>query len=182
MSLGSLTYERQPPVGNALIDDDPASVFIRIYPDRTLGRPLAWVFGFFGVAVLLYSVAQVVLSRMSIWQTVPIFFGATLFFLLALIMCYTPRGQVTTMHATAAGIEYATKGFAPRMIESVKISRVFTRDAPLSKRMFLGLRYNDSSEMVLGCGEAKEIEAMARALHRVLNGARAARGACDANG
>ena len=39
MPITSLTYERQPLVGNTLIDDEAGSVFIRIYPDRSLGRP-----------------------------------------------------------------------------------------------------------------------------------------------
>ena len=86
-------------------------------------------------------------------------------------MRYTPRARCTTIHATSAGVEYAANGFAPRVVERAKIQRVFTRDVPLSKRVFLGLRFVDGGEMVLGAGDAKEIAAMATAIHRVLNGA-----------
>ena len=62
-------------------------------------------------------------------------------------------------------------GFAPRKIDRATIVRVFTRNAPLSRRLILGLRFQDGSDMILGAGEAKEIQAMAAALHRVLNAA-----------
>jgi hypothetical protein len=163
-----LSYERQPPVGNTLIDDDASGVFIRILPDRTLGRALSWLFVVCGVGVFVFAVIQLIVTPITLLQSIPILVAAALFFLLAAAMRYTPRRTFTMIQASAVGIEYAANGFAPRMIESAQIRRVFTRNAPLSRRMYLGLSLAEGREIVLGCGEPKEIEAMAKALHRAL--------------
>ncbi len=172
-----ISYERQPPIGNTLIDDDSTGVFIRIFPDRTLGRGVSWLFVFCGIVVIIFALAQMTPTGVGVLQSIPIFFAASLFFLLAVVMRYTPRGRFTTIQATTTGIEYAANGFAPRFVERAKIQRVFTRNAPLSKRMSLGIRFVDGGEMLLGAGNAKEIESMARSLHRVLNAEKQEEGA-----
>ena len=167
--MTSLSYERQPPIGNTLIDDDAGGVFIRIFPDRMLGRALSWFFAACGGGVLIFAIAQLMVTPLTFLQSIPILSAGLLFFLLAWVLRYTPRTRCTTIHATAAGLEYAANGFAPRVVERAKIQRVFTRDAPLSRRVFLGLRFVDGGEMVLGAGDSKEIDTMAKAIHRVLN-------------
>jgi len=169
VSITPLTYERKPPVGNSLIDDESGAVFIRLLPDRKLGSALSWVFVVCGFLVLVFAVGQIVVTPITVLQSVPILFAGVLFFVLAATMRYTPRQSSTTIHATRQRIEYTANGFEPRIVERSSIRRVFTRNAPLSKRLYIGLQFTDGGEMVLGCGEAKEIEAMARALHRVLN-------------
>jgi len=169
MSLAPLSYERRPPVGNSLIDDDAGGVFIRILPDRTMGRSLSWCFAICGVGVLILALWQMVWTITGLLQSVPILFAGILFFLIAAVMRFTPRRNFSSIHATTAGIEYAANEFSPRVIERAKILRVFTRGVPLSKHMSVGIKLTDGGEMLLGTGEAKEIDAMAKAIHRVLN-------------
>jgi hypothetical protein len=169
MTQIGLGYERQPPVGNTLIDDDADSVFIRILPDRTLGRSASWFFAAAGIGVLSFALAQMRWTRTGVLQSLPILFASTLFFLLALTMRYSPRTRATTILASPRGVEFTAGGFSPRWFERATLQRVFTRNAPMSRRMILGMRFVDGADVVLGSGEAKEIEAMARALHRVLN-------------
>src|SRR4051812_37058440 len=90
-----LSYERQPPVGNTLIDDDAGSVFIRILPDRTLGRALSWLFVVCGGGVSVFPVVQLIVTPITLLQSIPILFAAMLFFLLAGTMRYTPRRTFT---------------------------------------------------------------------------------------
>jgi hypothetical protein len=164
-----LGYERKPPIGNALIDDEAGTVLIRIFPDRTLGRISSWAFAALGLIVLLWIGLQVFVGGMSFLQGVPTVSLAMLFFLLALIMRYDPRRGFTTILASSTGVEYSVAGFTPRNIQRSKIQRIFTRDVPMSKRLSLCVRMVDGSDMIVGSGEKKEIEAMARALHKVLN-------------
>lgn len=164
-----VSYERQPPIGNSLIDDEAGAVFIRILPDRNLGRWSSWVFAAAGVAVLIFAFAQMQWTRVGLLQSVPILFLAALMFLLCGMMRYNPRRRLTTLTATADAIEFADGGFAPRRIDRASIQQVFTRDAPFSRRVCLGIRFVDGGDMIFGTGDAKEIDAMARALHRVLN-------------
>lgn len=164
-----LNYERQPPLGNALIDDEAGSVFIRLFPDRTFGRSLSWVFIAGGIAVFCFAISQTRWTRIGILQSVPVFFASGLFFLLAGTFRYNPRDTFTTITATPSGVELCAGEFAPRVIERAKIVRVFTRDTPFSKRMSLGLRLSDGPDIIIGTGGAREVEAMARALQRVLN-------------
>jgi hypothetical protein len=171
VSVAPLSYERQPPVGNSLIDDDAGGVWIRILRDRRLGRTLSWLFAICGCGVLIFAVGQLIVTPITLLQSIPILVASALFFLLAGTLRYTPRGSWTGIHATAAGIEYTANGFAPRIIERAKIQRVFTRDAPLSRSIYLGIKLTDGGEIVLGAGDRKEIDAMARAIHRTLNGA-----------
>jgi hypothetical protein len=169
MSGVPLAYERQSPVGNTLIDDDAGGVCIRILPDRTLGRASSWLFVVCGVGVMVFAVAQLIVTPITLLQSIPILSAAMLFFFLAGTMRYTPRRTFTMILASAAGVESAANGLAPRVIDSTQIRRVFTRNAPLSRRVYLGLSLTEGREIVLGCGEPKEIDAMAKAIHRVLN-------------
>ena len=169
MSLASLNYERQPPVGNSLIDDDAGGVYIRILPDRLLGRSLCWFFALCGGAVLMFALSQIIWTLVGVLQSVPMLFAGILFFLIAAVVRYTPRRSFTTIHATQDGIEYAANEFAPRVVQRANIQRVFTRKIVFSKQIALGVKLTDGGEMLLGTGEPKEIEPMARAIHRVLN-------------
>src|SRR5215831_3321262 len=92
-----LSYERRPPLGNALIDDEAGSVFIRLFPDRTFGRTISWVFVAGGIAVFCFALSQTRLTRISILQSVPVFFAAGLFFLLAITFRYNPKDKFTTI-------------------------------------------------------------------------------------
>ena len=56
-----------------------------------------------------------------------------------------------------------------RDLRADDFQRVFTRDTPFSKRMSVGLRLCGGPDIIIGTGSAKEIEAMARAVQRVLN-------------
>jgi hypothetical protein len=167
--LRQLTYERQPPLGNALIDDEAGSVFIRLFPDRTFGRAISWVFIAGGIAVFCFAISQTRPTLIGILQSVPVFFASALFFLLAMTFRYNPRDKFTTITATPNGVELCAGEFAPRVIERTKIRRVFTRDTPFSKRMSLVLQLQNGSEVVIGDGSRREIDIMAKALHRVLN-------------
>src|SRR4051812_40754639 len=114
MSLEHVSYERLPPIGNTLIDDDAGSVFIRIFPDRTMGRAASWFFAFCGVVVLAFAMIQMEWTRVGALRSGPILFLGALFFLLAMTMRYSPVRRVATIHATPRGIEFAAGGFAPR--------------------------------------------------------------------
>jgi hypothetical protein len=166
----SIPYERVPPIGNTLIDDDGDSVFIRICPDRSVGRLASWGFIVVGSIVTIFIVADnTEFSRIGILRAIPLMAAAILLFVVAWVMRFGGRATYTTILASPEGIEFTTSGFAPRMIERAKIQRVFTRDTPLAKGLSLGLRLADGSDVVLGAGTTKEVEAMARAIHRVLN-------------
>jgi hypothetical protein len=166
----SIPYERIPPAGNTLIDDDGDSVFIRICPDRSVGRLASWGFILVGSVVTIFIIADNTgLSRIGILRAIPLISAAILLFVVAWVMRFGGRTTNTTILASPEGIEFTTSEFAPRMIERAKIQRVFTRDTPLAKGLSLGLKLIDESDVVLGAGTAKEIEAMARAIHRVLN-------------
>ncbi|HEX3359299.1 MAG TPA: hypothetical protein VHS31_20135, partial [Tepidisphaeraceae bacterium] len=134
-----LGYERRPPVGNALIDDEAGTVLIRIFPDRTLGRISSWVFAALGLVVFIGVAIQLLGGRMGPWQVVPPFSLSMLFFLLALMLRYDPRRSMTTILASANGVEYSVEGFTPRNIERSNIQRIVTRDVPVSKRLSLCL-------------------------------------------
>lgn len=164
-----LNYERQPPLGNALIDDEAGSVFIRLFPDRTFGRAISWVFIAGGIAVFCFAISQTRPTLIGIMQSVPVFFASGLFFLLAMTFRYNPKDKFTTITATPSGVELCAGEFAPRVIARSKIQRVFTRDTPFSSRMSLGLRLCDGPDIIIGTGSAKEVAAMAQAMQRVLN-------------
>jgi hypothetical protein len=102
-------------------------------------------------------------------QSVPLLFGSALLMTAGLSLLYSARGGETSIVATQEGIEFTAFGFGARKIERAQIARIFTRDTPLSKQLTLGLRLNDGADIVLGVGTKQEIEAMARALHGVLN-------------
>ena len=106
MSFAPLNYERQPPIGNSLIDDDAGGVYIRILPDRLLGRSLSWFFALCGGAMLMLTLSQIIWTLTGVLQSVPMLFAGLLFFLIAAVMRYTPRQSFTTIHATHNGIEY----------------------------------------------------------------------------
>ena len=166
----SIPYERVPPTGNTLIDDDGDSVFIRVCPDRTVGRLASWGFIVVGSILSIFIIADnTEFSRIGILRAIPLMAAAILLFVVAWVMRFGGRAAYTTILASPDGIEFTTSEFAPRMIERAKIQRVFTRDTPLAKGLSLGLRLVDGSDVVLGAGTTKEIEAMARAIHRVLN-------------
>jgi hypothetical protein len=167
-----LSYERLPPIGNALIDDDAGEVLIRIFPDRAAGRVVSIVAGCIGIAWLAVVLSQMSWTMVSMLRAVPPLVAGVLFLVLAAAMRYRVRGVFTTIHATPTGVEITTSGFSPRLIEREKIRRVFTRDTPMSKRLTLALRLSDGSGVVIGAGEGTEIDAMAKALHRVLNTSR----------
>ena len=164
-----LSYERQPPLGNALIDDEAGSVFIRLIPDRTFGRTFSWVFVAGGIAVFCFAVSQTRWTRIGVFQSVPVFFASGLLFLLAGTFRYNPRDNFTTITATPRGVELCAGEFAPRVIERANIRQVLVRNTPLSRRTSLVLRLQDGSDVVIGVGHRQEIDTMAKALHRVLN-------------
>jgi hypothetical protein len=169
LARNQLSYERQPPLGNALIDDEAGSVFIRLFPDRTSGRAISWVFIAGGIAVFCFAISQTRPTLIGIMQSVPVFLASGLFFLLAMTFRYNPKDKFTTIVARPNGVELCTGEFAPRMIERAKIRQVLMRDTPLSRRASLVLRLSDGSDVVIGVGNRKEIDTMAKALHRVLN-------------
>ena len=121
------------------------------------------------LCIIFYIFIQIDWTRVGILQFVPVMFAATLLLVIAFTMRYTARNSFTTILATAAGVEYSAGGFALRIIERNHIQRVFTRDVAFSRRMSLCLRMTDGTDMVLGTGITKEVDAMAKALHRVLN-------------
>src|SRR5262245_46964458 len=148
----SIPYERQPPIGNTLIDDEAGSAYIRIFPDRTLGRWASWSFAVLGSLVSILLIFESNLTRVGILRSVPVMTAAILLFVVAWVMRFGGRGSFTTILATRDGIEFTGSGFAPRVIERAKIQRVFTRDTPFAKGMSLGLKLVDGSDVVLGAG------------------------------
>jgi hypothetical protein len=167
--LPALSYERLPPIGNALIDDAAGGVFIRVLPDRTLGHITSIIFAAVGFAWMCFVIANTVPTQVGLLRSIPSMVAAVLCFIVAGVMRFARRGGFMTIHATPQRIEYAAEGFSPRVIDRAKIQRVFTRDTPVSKRLTLALRLTDQTEVVIGTGDPKEIDAMAKALHRVLN-------------
>ena len=164
-----LTYERTPQVGHSLIDEDGRSVLIRILPDRSTGRLSAWLFGSLGGMVFLFSVTQLLIGSINFYQAIPLLCTTFILFAAGLVMRYGGRSTRVMILGTPSGIEITSMGLAPRMIERTKIIRVFTRDAALSKQMLLGLRMTGGADVILGSGMPAEIQAMAKALHQVLN-------------
>src|SRR3954468_425375 len=104
LARNQLTYERQPLLGNASIDDDAGSVFIRLFPDRTFGRAISWVFIAGGIAVFCFAISQTRPTLIGIMQSVPVFFASGLFFLLAMTFRYNPPDNFTTISVTSRGV------------------------------------------------------------------------------
>ncbi len=164
-----LRYEPQP-AGGALIDQDDGTVFIRLYPDRRLGRLLGWLFAILGVAVLLIAIATLRLTPAGLFRAVPPLSAAGLLLVSALVIRNSAGRGVTTILATSEGIEYTASGFAARTFARSTIQRIFTRDTPITRsQLSICLHLQDGTDIVLGSGQKTDIDAMARALHRVLN-------------
>lgn len=166
-----LNYERNPPAGNTLIDDDENHVFIRMLPDRSMGRTASWIYAAGGIAVLAVLVNQAIHGWAALLRGAPLTAMVGSLFALSLIMRFIGRRATVTVQATPAGIEYASGEFAARVIGREKIQRIFTRKTNFSKEITLGIRLHDGSDLVIGTGTEKEIAAMSQALHRVLNSA-----------
>jgi len=181
MSTTPLTYERTPPAGNALIDSDPGSVYIRRLPDRTLGHISGWIAAACGISILGYVGSHTQWNAVGLFRALPLTSLGLLFFVLAGALRYKAPRAMTTIVATRESLEFTAGGLPPRVIPRDRLKRVFTRDTPMSKRLSLGLRLTDGADVILGTGDAKEIEAMARALHRVLNSTEPKGGQADAD-
>jgi hypothetical protein len=157
-----------------LIDEEPNGlVCIRIYPNRTAGHRAAWLFLSMGATALLFVFVRMHLSAVAVLRSAPMLFAASLLFVLAAVMRFGARRSrtaeaLTTIVASAHGVEYSSNGFDARMIPGEQIQRVF-----LTSRTFVGfstgLRMTDDSKIVLCAGTKAEMESVALALDRAIH-------------